>query len=186
MVTFNELRITPDGKKLIIDVSVSDLEYYENVYLDSIQIDTQDTFIESGPSSNTVYTKTVSGDSKFIRLELDNSDLLPSLNDNIFFVYVRTKGTPSSDTPCGMDNYITRRTVINVYPIYCATIQYLKELNHNCEIPKGIIDMYIKFKALELGVKTGNYSNVIDIWNKYFKGSKYNYNSKTSGCGCNN
>ena len=42
MVAFQELRITPDGQKLIIDVSVKDLEYYTNVYLDTIQIDTQD------------------------------------------------------------------------------------------------------------------------------------------------
>ena len=43
MVQFNELRITPDGQKLIIDVSVKDLEYYTNVYLDTVQIDAANT-----------------------------------------------------------------------------------------------------------------------------------------------
>ena len=46
MVQFNELRITPDNKELIIDVSVKDLDIYTNVYLDYIMIDNQDTFIE--------------------------------------------------------------------------------------------------------------------------------------------
>ena len=46
MVQFNELRITPDNRELIIDVSVKDLDIYTNVYLDYIMIDNQDTFIE--------------------------------------------------------------------------------------------------------------------------------------------
>ena len=36
MVDFNELRVSPDRKNLIIDVSIKDLSYYENVYIDSI------------------------------------------------------------------------------------------------------------------------------------------------------
>ena len=70
MVQFNELRITPDGQKLIIDVSVKDLEYYTNVYLDTIQIDTQDTFVESGPSSEVVYTEVIEGNMKALELAL--------------------------------------------------------------------------------------------------------------------
>ena len=59
MVQFNELRITPDNKELIIDVSVKDLDIYTNVYLDYIMIDNQDTFIEDGPSDNPIYTHTI-------------------------------------------------------------------------------------------------------------------------------
>lgn len=54
MVTFNELRITPDGNTLIIDVAIKDLRYYDNVGLDTILIDTQDTFTAEGPSSKAV------------------------------------------------------------------------------------------------------------------------------------
>ena len=43
MIQFNELRISQSGDRLIIDVSVKDLEYYTNVYLSEILIDTQDT-----------------------------------------------------------------------------------------------------------------------------------------------
>ena len=35
MVDFNELRVSPDRKNLIIDVSIKDFSYYENVYIDS-------------------------------------------------------------------------------------------------------------------------------------------------------
>lgn len=59
MVQFNELRITPDSKQLIIDVSIKDLSIYSEVFLDSIVIDNQDTYIENGPSSTPVYQYTI-------------------------------------------------------------------------------------------------------------------------------
>ena len=90
MIQFNELRINPEGTKLIIDVSVKNSVYYENVYIDTISIDTQNTFIDSGPSSNVAYTNTLTGDNKSVRLELGMGDLLPSLLDNMFFVLLIT------------------------------------------------------------------------------------------------
>lgn len=59
MIQFNELRVTPDGKRLIVDVKVPDIKYYENIYIDTIQIDNQNTFIENGPSSQPLYVYTI-------------------------------------------------------------------------------------------------------------------------------
>lgn len=56
MIKFNELRITPNNETLIIDVSIEDAEYFNNVVLDSIIIDTQDTYIQNGPSTKAVFT----------------------------------------------------------------------------------------------------------------------------------
>ena len=50
MIQFNKLQINREGTKLTIDIAVKDLEYYNNVYIDSISIDTQDTFVNRGPS----------------------------------------------------------------------------------------------------------------------------------------
>lgn len=182
MVQFNELRITPDGQNLIIDVSVKDLEYYTDVYLDSIQIDTQDTFVESGPSSEVAYTKTIDGNSKSVRLELGTGDLLPTLNDNLFFVYVRTKGTPSIDTPCGMDNSIILGVVSNLYPLYQHAFSYIKELSDSCSIPKNFINFILQYKAFELAIKTGHYTEAIKYWRKFFMGIKNSV--MTTNCGC--
>ena len=216
MLTFNELRITPDSKYLIVDVSVKDEPYYNDVFIDSVVIDTQDTYVFSGPSSNPAYTYSNENEGitkvyttcdcnpvldedksycfvtddyskKNIRLILSCKDLGFSLTDNIFFVYAIASGTPAADTPCGMDNSITMGTVVNLYPIYCKTIQYLKELNDDCNVPKGLIDMYLKIKVLELSVKTGNYTQAISYWNKYFKNLRDKPNPKISrNCGCNN
>lgn len=56
MLHWNELRITPDNRYLIIDVSVDNDSYYDNIVLDSIIIDTQNTYVQNGPSSNPIYT----------------------------------------------------------------------------------------------------------------------------------
>lgn len=169
MVTFNELKITPDGQKLIIDVSVKDLDYYKDVYIDNIKIDTQDTFIESGPSSKTVYTKTVEDSSKSVRLELDTGDILPNLNDNLFFVYVTVKGTPSVETPCGMDNTVTLGVVSNLYLLYQHAFNYINEINNTCAIPKNFINFILQYKAFELSIRTGHYPEAIKYWERFFK-----------------
>lgn len=55
MVIINELRITPDGGSLIIDASVENLSYYKNVNIAAVIVDTQDTFVSSGPSNRAIF-----------------------------------------------------------------------------------------------------------------------------------
>ena len=212
MVDFNELRVSPDRKNLIIDVSIKDLSYYENVYIDSIIIDTQDTYIPSGPSNSPIFTyevvsnvtpvyslpdcgcgqvqdyidkencfETSNNEEKRVRLELDNTALDNHLKGNLFFVYVITKGTPSSDTPCNMDNTINLGVTADTYPIYTNMLNSLKELE-SCETPKLFTDAFLRFKAFELSIKTGQYSQIINYWNKYFKSLDIPNNTN---CSCN-
>ena len=192
MVHFNELRITSDGQHLIIDVSVLSESYYKNVYIDSIVIDNQDTYVGSGPSSNPVYSyyvpngvsqltkKTYS--QKHVRLVLTPNDL--PLN-GLLFVYVRAKGTPAADTPCGLDNITTLGTVTNMYPFYQQAMNYIGELASNCSIPQNFTDYIIKLKGLELAIRTGNYPDAIKYFNKFFK-NKSDVVIRKGGCGCGN
>ena len=192
MVHFNELRITSDGQHLIIDVSVLSESYYKNVYIDSIVIDNQDTYVGSGPSSNPVYSyyvpngvsqltkKTYS--QKHVRLVLTPNDL--PLN-GLLFVYVRAKGTPAADTPCGLDNITTLGTVVNVYPFYQQAMNYIGELASNCSIPQNFTDYILKLKGLELAIRTGNYPDAIKYFNKFFK-NKSDVVIRKGGCGCGN
>lgn len=55
MVIINELRITPDGKNLIVEATVENLTYYKDVNIAAVIIDTQDTYISSGPSNRAIY-----------------------------------------------------------------------------------------------------------------------------------
>ena len=45
MLHFNELRITQDDKYLIIDASVDNQDFYDDIILDSVVIDTQATYV---------------------------------------------------------------------------------------------------------------------------------------------
>lgn len=215
MLTFNELRITPDNRYLIIDVSVDNSSYFDNIVIDSIVIDTQDTYIANGPSSKPVYTFkaedrydltysipedcncnpvrvdedksycfTYGGEqSRHIRLTLNYKDLNVSLCGNMFFVYVIASGTPAPDTPCGFDKNKIMGTVVNLYPFYQQTMCFIKELENDCQIPKGFINMILRLKAIELCIRTGNYPQAIKYWNKFFLGQDCHV--LTYNCGCN-
>lgn len=210
MLIFNELRITPDGQYLIIDVSVSNAEYYSGISIQSIIIDTQDTYISSGPSNTPIYSYQVTegsltkvytscdcspvldsdrsyclvADNRNIRLVLNKLDLNNvDLSNNMFFVYAVATGTPAPETPCGMDNSVVMKTAVNLYPTYCTTMQLLKELDCSCEIPRNLINVILRLKALEMCIKTGNYLQAIEYWKKYFMlNNSTNFNSTRCGC----
>lgn len=196
MVHFNELRITSDGQYLIIDVAVRNESYYKDVYLDSILIDNQDTYVGTGPSSTPIFeytvptTQIVDGKAKqvqqkSIRLVLEAIDLTTRSLKDLLFVYVRVKGTPTPNTPCDMDNITTLGTVVNMYPFYQQAINYIGELASNCNIPQNFIDFILRTKALELSLKTGNYPDAIKFFNKFFNGKDTTVIRK-GGCGCGN
>lgn len=194
MIHFNELKITPDSKHLVIDVSVRNEAYYKNIYIDSIVIDNQDTYVGSGPSSKPIYTYNVPDiipkltneavSQKHVRLYLDSTDVGGSLN-GLFFVYVRVKGTPTADTPCGMDNITTLGTVSNMYPFYQQAMDYIKEIESNCSFPQAFTDYILRLKALELAIRTGNYPDAIKYYNRFFSGKEKTFIRK-GGCGCGN
>ena len=177
MIEFKELRVTPDGKTLIIDAAVKDLSYYDNVYIKSVTVDTQDTYSESGSSTNPLFHYEVASVSeenkKRIRLEL-NSSVLGDITGNMFFVYITVKGTPAADTPCGLDNVTTLGVTADLYPFYKSSINYMKELENECEPSKNFIDSLLRFKAFELSIRTGHYIQAIKYWNKFFKEVKSN------------
>lgn len=192
MIQFNELRITPDSKYLIIDASIINNNYYENIVIDSIIIDTQDTYVANGPSSKPIYTYKVNYNSKDsssiqngkrIRLVLNSKELGISLNDNMLFVYAIATGTPAPDTPCGFDNAVTMRTTINLCSFYQNTLYFLREMNNDCNVPKGFINMILRLKALDLCIRTGNYTQAIKYWKKFFSNNKVV--ALTNNCKCN-
>lgn len=205
MISFNELRISQDNRFLIIDVSVDESSYFDTVSLDSIVIDTQDTYVANGPSSTPIYTYKVEEDyqqvysspdnsqvltsalepvlvkseleSRRIRLSLDATDLGVQLNNTMFFVYVISAGTPSSEAPAGTTNPMIMGTVVNLYQFYQKSIYYLKKVSSDCEVPKCFIDFVLRYKALELCIKTGNYTEAIKYWKKFFIGNKPLFNN---------
>ena len=183
MVKFNELKITQNGEFLIIDVSIEDLPYYDNVYLESVIIDTQDTFLESGPSTEGKIVLMEGNNIKSYRIELNKKDLLPSLKDNLFFIYVTTKGTPSVDTPSGMDSAVTLGITYCKETIQNYVLQCVRNVGKDCSIPKKFANTFLQYKAFEMSIATGKNTQAIYYYNKCIKDINIS-NLDTSNCTC--
>lgn len=183
MIKFNELKITPDGLNLIIDAEVKSESYYSNIYIDSIKIDTQDTYTEGGPSSQTETIYQSQDNEKSVKLNINSVAIMTPLKENIIFVYVIAKvdGTISEDIPCGKDNITTIGVALDLYSIYRSTLGYTKELANTCAVSRNFINYILQYKAFDVFIKTGHYTEAIKLWNKFFKGIKY---IATNNCGC--
>lgn len=203
MIVINELRISDDNRNLIVDASVDNLCYYNDVGIASVIIDTQHTYSNSHPSNRAVYHVSVEDlpdnpencqgvfvekkedKIKRIRLVLDKGDLGTGLSDNLFFVYIVANGIPSPSTPCGYDNTYVMGIVWNKRLLYNIGMSYVREMGDTCTVPRGFIDYILRFNAFQLALETGNYPVAIDYWNKFFlrKGNSIKVpNNKRCGC----
>lgn len=194
MVVFNECRISDDGGCLVIDVSIDNLSYFNNCYIEGIFIDTDETLTPNGPSENAIsvdfdrdYCECTieSGMVKSVRAFLRARDLnLGSLDNNIFFIYVKGGGYPDPGSPCGTDKEWHNCVTVDYKPLYDNAMYYVKEVADSCTIPRNFIDMILKLKAINVSLTTGNYPMAIRLW-KQWKSTGRAQASSSNRCGCN-
>lgn len=184
MISIQELRVTNTGERLIIGANVRQESYYDNVYIDKVIIDTEETYSDGGPSSKPIFTKQFEGNTKTISLQLDKLDLNNTdLTSHLFFVYIVAKGTPAPDTPCSMDNINTLGVTMYMGNYYNTFMGYINEMNgNNCTIPQGLIDQILRYDALNTSIDSGHYIKGIEYFNKWF--SKTSPITVTHNCGC--
>ena len=207
MIRFNELKI--EDNYIIIDVQIEEEKYFKDMYIDSIVIDTQDTFIANGPSSKAIYTKIFNTDvhpvyenkqcapikkeeniytqginkHNRVRIYIDGKDLNIDIHKTMFFVYVIAGGTPAADTPCRWDENKALHTLVDTQVLYNNMIQYVKELNKDCSTPDNFINAILQFNAIDLALKTNQYPLAIDLWKRFY--SDIESNVVLPNCGCN-
>ena len=197
MIRFNELKI--ENNYIIIDIQIEEEKYFKDMYIDSIVIDTQDTFIANGPSSKAIYTKTFNTDTDInkeeiiytqgtdkynrVRIYIDGKNLNVDIHKTMFFVYVIAGGTPTADTPCRWDENKALHTLVDTQVLYNNMIQYVKELNKDCSTPNNFINAILQFNAIDLALKTNQYPLAIDLWKRFY--SDIESNVVLPNCGCN-
>lgn len=197
MIRFNELKI--EDNYIIIDVQIEEEKYFKDMYIDSIVIDTQDTFIANGPSSKAIYTKTFNTDTDIkkeeivytqgtdkynrVRLYIDGKDLNVDIHKTMFFVYVIAGGTPTANTPCRWDENKALHTLVDTQVLYNTMIQYVKELGRECSTPDNFINAILQFNAIDLALKTNQYPLAIELWKRFY--SDIESNVVLPNCGCN-
>ena len=188
MVVIEQLRISPDSQKLYIDAHVNKASYFENLKLDSINIDTQDTVLQSfdGPSSNPVFTYsniTNISESKEVHLVIDKNDINANLSKDMLYVYFHVTGTPSLDTPCRLDEVYTLGVTFNEGAIYNRMMNYTKEIIDTCSVPNGFINMILQLEAIKAAIETENYASANKFYNKLIN-AKSSMGTSNINCRC--
>ena len=176
---------------LYIDVHVNKAEYFDNIYIDSVIIQTQDQVSETdplSPGSEHIYSMKADEGTKELHLALKAStdfDLVyRSLSDKLLFVYVICTGTPDVCTPCRLDEMTTLGVTFDESLFYQMVMQQTGQLADTCEIPKGFIDLILLWNAFKAAVETEHYIPAIDFWRKMFD-KRYNASLKgAKPCGC--
>lgn len=195
MIKFNELRIHPEKNMLIIDAEIIDDPALEDVYIDAIYLDTQNTFVDDKyPSEkaieiypnlhnlvirsivNNIRTTTEGKiriaetdntiNNKRVYIEYTDEELGLDFTKDLLFVYVVPKGNVTEDTTYSMGNKLG--VAINFYPIYNTLLCNLKEIHKACSVPVNAINNLIQLKAVETWVKTERYYELAKYWNRFF------------------
>jgi hypothetical protein len=207
-VIFDQLRISDDGKRMYINVHVNTAPDFDNVYLDSIKIVPADRVLETDPntpSSDYIYYKQFEGNQKVSGLVVSAVDFnetweTPSINpcspcspckckaelsNTLFFVYVKTKGTPGPCVPCRLDEEYTLGVVFDENLLYQRVMGYTRELVEDCNIPQGFIDFILLWNAFKAAIETEHFIPAVKYYNMLFDGSAPAFSSSVKGgCGC--
>lgn len=203
MIIFDQLRISDDGKRMYINAHVNKADYFNDIYIDSIVIQTADKISETDPglpTSDYVYIKKVEENTKELNLVLEASDLSRSwesdpnaiafgrgdMSSTLFFVYIKCKGTPGSCTPCRLDEETTLGVVFDENVLHQKVMDYTKELVADCNVPSEFINFILLWNAFKSAIETEHYISAIKFFNMLFDEVGKSCQSRTiKTCGCN-
>lgn len=203
MIIFDQLRISDDGKRMYINAHVNKADYFNDIYIDSIVIQTADKVSETDPglpTSDYVYIKKAEENAKELNLVLEASDLSRSwesdpnaiafnrgdMSKTLFFVYIKCKGTPGSCTPCRLDEETTLGVVFDENVLHQRVMDYTKELVADCNVPTAFIDFILLWNAFKSAIETEHYIPAIKFYNMLFDEVGKSCQSRIiKTCGCN-
>ena len=214
MLIFDQLRISDNGSRMYIDIHVNYASYFDNIMLDSVTVIPADRVSETYPDIPTedfIYKKVYNEDLQvdqividktalneaYLNWDSDNNRVIDDtkpyakssfdksdFSQDLFFVFVKCKGTPDECTPCRLDEEITLGVVFDETRLYQMMMGYTKNLADTCNIDKGFIDLILLWNGFKASIETEHYVSAIDFWKKIFEsGNNYNIN-KPKPCGC--
>lgn len=202
-VIFDQLRISDDGKRMYINAHVNKADFFKDIYIDSIVIQTADKVSETDPglpTSDYVYIKKAEENAKELNLVLEASDLSKSwesdpkgiafnkgdMSKTLFFVYIKCKGTPDPCTPCRLDEETTLGVVFDENMLHQKVMDYTKELVADCNVHTAFIDFILLWNAFKASIETEHYIPAIKFFNMMFEEVGKSFQSRTiKTCGCN-
>ena len=191
MVSINEFVIARDAKYLYLKASIDDMEYFENVFIDYLEFTLhkvvngtiETSTIELNPDG-TLHTESLETEVKNVDLTLTPQDLgLSDFQTPVIEVKVYTKGYPSADTPCGMDEEYVVGITYNESVLYDKGLSFIYQVGQDCNIPDDFINWILSSSAFDLALKSGNMNDALSWWLRLTSNRSNGY-SRNSNCGC--
>lgn len=192
MIEIRNITITPRGDKMIIDANIELDEAFENCFIKEVFIDTQDTYTMSGPSENIVYRKLITKDDasklpestitingvekvRDLHLVICEEEICASLMSDFFVVYIQADGEFNKSEVSRCDSFnVVLGCCFWMWPLYKEFMNFIRELNTKCEVPRNFIYTYLKYQGLITSVRTGNVADAIFLFDKYIR-TKHNH-----------
>jgi hypothetical protein len=192
-VIFDQLRVSDDGRRMYINIHVNKASYFDNIYLDELVIVPSDKVSETShhlPAQDYIYKKVFEGNQKEADLVLQHTDFNEqfkgcSLSKDLFFVYVKVKGTPDECTPCRLDEETTLGVTFDETLLYQKVMAYTKDLLKDCTVPMAFADFILRWYAFKASIETEHYVPAIKFWKMLFDQNDNSWPiNNTKPCGC--
>lgn len=192
MILFDQLRISDDGKRLYINLHVNKADYFKNIYLDELVVMTADKVSETSPSLPTqdyIYKKVFEGEQKeadlvLLPVDCNETFMKSDFSHDLFFVYVKVKGTPDACTPCRLDEEITLGVTFDENLLYQQVMGFTKQLADDCNVPTGFMDFILLWNAFKASIETEHYIPAIKYYKMLFEQGSISTIGITKNCGC--
>lgn len=176
MIKLEKHQLSPNGKFLQIGASIENAPYYDNMHISQLIVDTDKTYLTTGPSTTPLFQIVYDEDTREINEVFDTD----SIDNNLFFIYIIADGELGADTPCDMKDKTTMAVAFNKKLLYKEGSFYLGQVD-GCTPSPAFIDYILRTKAFETALRNCNYVRAIELWNSFFKKAKSVVRSK---CGC--
>lgn len=205
MVIFNDLRLSEDKDCLIVDCEIEDVDGYEGIYIDQINVYYYKFVgdrVEQSENGYVLYEKGQDEGKTHIRRSMSSSDIpgtwgINNFNLGMFIVEVKCSfdSLPNIDVlegyGCGADNMTDYGIILDWKAVYEKGISYAMKLAGNCKKPceddSSFKQFILLWYALQLAISVCEYRQAGKLWNKFirmFPVDGYGFSSLSSGCGC--
>ena len=192
MILFDLLKVSDDSKRLYINFHINEAAYFKDLTLESMTILTADKVSETDPLTPTAeYIYKVEfedglRDYATVLQPVDMNELFTKSNfsSDLFFVYVKVKGTPDPCTPCGLDEQTTLGVTFDENLLHQRVLGYTNELVHDCQVSQGFTDFILLWQAFKSSIEAEHPIMAIKYWNMLFDDSSAVTQAYKTGCGC--
>lgn len=213
MVIFNDLRISEDRKYLIVDCQIEDVDGYDGLYIDRVDVmhyskvtDFSCIGYDADTYAYTMYQKDEDDDEdtvRSVRLSVSIDKILEdqpnfgvsTFENGLFYVAVTCGGTPTNSLTlegygCGADKMMDVGVILDWYAVYQNGMAYASKLafscGNSCDDPSGYEQFILHWYGLQLAIATCDWIQVAKFWPKFLRmfANGVGKGTISGGCGC--